>query len=282
MIACLLLRVQSLSQSMLTTNPLVQLDLETAYETNAFLHFHRAPTDEVLPLLLAVNPQASPTVEVEIQKELEAFIAFLKKKQSAYKDDERFLRYMYYKVHRKYLKHYTPYPDFLSLFEAGQYDCVTGTALYAYLLDTLGYTYTIQELEYHIYLLVRPRATQNDLQQVNTDYFLIESTDPLYGFVSDYSAIQKRIQWYKSEENSETANSNYQYNFEINNTINLVELAGLAYYNSAVAHYNRQQFAKAMVQLKKAKFLYESQRMQAFMRVIDHTLASMPQSKLTH
>ena len=278
MIACLLLRVQSQAQSLLPTHPLVQLDLKTAYETRAFLHFHRA-ADKVLPLFLAVNSGAHQTAEDEIQKELDAFVAFLKKKQSAYKNDERFLQYMYYKVHHKYLKRYTQYPDFLSLFEAGLYDCVTGTALYAYLLDTLGYTYTIQELEYHIYLLVWPRETQNNSQQA---YFLIESTDPQYGFVSNRSDIQKRIQWYNNEENSATANANYQYNFEINNTINLIELAGLAYYNSAVAHYNHQQFAKAITQLKKAKFLYESQRMEAFMNLIDDTLATMPQSKLTH
>ena len=279
MIACLLLQIQSRAQSLLSSNPLLQLDLETAYETKAFLHFHRAPAAQVLPLFLAVSPQAHQTAEDEIQKELDGFISFLKKKQSAYKDDGRFLQYMYYKVHNKYLKRYAQYPAFLSLFEAGQYDCVTGTALYAYLLDALGYTYTIQELKYHIYLLVRPREAQNDLQQA---YFLIESTDPLYGFVSERSAIQKRIQWYNSEENSATATTNYQYNFEINNTINLVELSGLAYYNSAVAYYNRQQFDKATAQLKKAKFLYESQRMEAFMRLIDHTLATMPQSKLTH
>jgi hypothetical protein len=279
MIACLLWQVQSQAQSLLSSNPLVQLDLETAYETSTFLHFHRAPTDLVLPLFLAVSPQAHQTAEDEIQIELDDFVTFLKKKQSAYKNDERFLQYMYYKVHNKYLKRYTQYPDFLSLFEAGQYDCVTGTALYAYLLDALGYTYTIQELKYHIYLLVWPRDIQNDSRQA---CFLIESTDPQYGFVSNRSDIQKRIQWYHNEENPATANANYQYNFQINNTINLVELAGLAYYNSAVAHYNQQHFARAITQLKKAKFLYESQRMEAFMGLIDHTLATMPQSKLTH
>ncbi len=277
LIACLLLRVPALSQSLQSANPLLQLDLETAYETRAFLQFHRAPATQVLPLFLSISPQAHQSAEDNIRKELDAFIAGLKKKQSAYKNDERFLNYMFYKVHRKFLKHYTSYPDFLSLFTKGQYDCVTGTALYAYLLDSLGYDYTIQEKEYHIYLMITPQVAQNEQQKTKT--FLIESTDPLYGFVSDPSAIQERIQWYESEENS--AIGGFQYNFEINNTINLVELAGLAYYNSAVAHYNRQQFAEAIVQLKKAKFLYESQRMNAFMSLIDNTVATMPQSKLT-
>jgi hypothetical protein len=48
-----------------------------------------------------------------------------------------------------------------------------------------------------------------------------------------------------------------------------------------VAYHNRQQFGKAITQLKKAKFLYESQRMEAFLNLIDHTLASLPQRKLT-
>jgi hypothetical protein len=260
---------------------LLQLDLESAYETRAFLNFHRTPATQVLPLFLAISPQAHPIEEDNIRKELNAFITLLKKKQSAYKDDERFLNYMFYKVHRKFLKHYSRYPDFLSLFKRGQYDCVTGTALYAYMLDSLGYTYSIQEREYHIYLLVTPQIAQNE-QHTRTDLFLIESTDPLYGFVSDSSAIQERIQWYESEGTSTTSNADFQYNFEIDNTINLVELAGLAYYNAAVAYYNRQQFSKAIIQLKKAKFLYESQRMNAFMGLIDNKLASMPQSKLTH
>ena len=274
LIACLLLRVPAFSQSLLSANPLLQLDLETAYETRAFLQFHRAPaTTQVLSLFLSISPQAHQVEENNIRKELDAFVAGLKKKQSAYKNDERFLKYMFYKVHRKFLKHYTHYPEFLSLFAKGQYDCVTGTALYAYLLDSLGYKYTIQEKEYHIYMMVKAQNGQH-----KTKTFLIESTDPLYGFVSGPSAIQERIQWYENEENS--AYGGFQYNFEINNTINLVELAGLAFYNSAVAHYNRQQFAKAVVQLKKAKFLYESQRMDAFMALIDNTVATMPQSKL--
>lgn len=269
--ACLLIQAQAFSQSLSSTNPLLQLDLNSGYETQTFLQFNRSSTREILSLLLAVSPEAEQTIENEIQQNLDDLVSLLKKKQAAYNNEEKFLRYMYYKIHRKYLKHYTHYPDFLSLFNAGQYDCVTGTALYAYLLDTLGYDYTIKELAYHIYLLVEP---QNNPKQT----YLIESTDPIYGFVSEKQAIEKRVNMYKDEESS--ANSGYQYNFKINNTINLEKLAGLAYYNSAVTYYNQQQFAKAIAQLKKANYLYHSQRMEAFRHLIDQTLTEMPQSKL--
>ncbi len=271
--------MESVSQTLHTANPLMQLDLKTAYETQAFLHYYRSPSTSVhtLPLLLAVNEQAHPSKEAKIRQELDKFVSHLKKKQSAYNDEEGFLRFMFYKVHRKYLKHYTSYPSFIDLFNTGKYDCVTGTALYAYLLDNLGYTFSIKELKYHIYLEVHPLAGKNVSQQ---DYFLIESTDPQYGFLSKPEDIQKRLAWYDNEE-SAAQTSNYQYTFEINNTINLTELAGLSYYNSAIVYYNRQQFAKAISQLEKAEFLYASQRMQAFMALIGQTIASLPQSKLT-
>ncbi len=259
---------------------LSELHFNSDYEAAVFSNLQGGNTDAVLPLLFTPNKNAGHQHVAEFRNEIESLVTFLKKKQAAYKDDSRFLSYLFYKVHRKYLKQYEPQTDFFSLLEHGRYDCVTGTAFYAILLEELGYDYVIKELEYHIYLTVQPQhGTQKDLP-----FYVFEATDPESGFISDRSAISKIKALYENEAASKqvgkkSGNMVHQFDFEINNNISLPQLTGLAYYNNAIVLYNNQQFSSAEAQLKKAMYIYNSKRLQTFMDLIKQTVAQNPLAK---
>ena len=205
-------------------------------------------------LFLAVNKNAS-TSDFRSNREsvVETIVASLKEKMNKSNNSERFLSNLFYKVHRKYLKHYRQYGDFESLLTAGQYDCVTGTAFYALLLDDLGFEYEIWETDYHIYLMV-----DADGQQI-----MMESTDPLEGFVTHSLEINTRVESYRLEGSG------------MSKTIDLQQLAGLMYYNLAVDSYNNQRPTEALTFLKKATSLYDAPRMGMLKRIIEDTLKSL-------
>ena len=212
---------------------------------------------ELLATLIRVEGEVDQQEIDQYHQQLTEFLSRLRRKQQKYKSERRFLSYFFYKVHRQFLKHYRAHTTLYDLMEKGDYDCVTGSALYALLLDGLGFTYQIHEFPYHVYLTVTT---------ADQDTLLIESTDPLAGFVSDATEQKKRFDHYS--QHPQDANAGYQYSFTIQENIGLVELAGLSYFNEAVAYYNHQEFQQALRWLRQAEHLYDSPRMEAFMRLV--------------
>lgn len=222
---------------------------------------------EMFSLFMAVKDGASPEEIRAYWQDLNDFTARLQKKKTRYKSEKTFLKYLFYKVHRKYLKSYQHQTTFYSLFEDGTYDCVTGTALYAMLLDALDMSYTIQEMPYHVFLIVQLSQTK--------DSVMLESTDP-HGFVTNHETMADAIDIFREASFRETPPQEenipvFDYGFSIEEDINLKKLAGLNYFNQAVDHYNQQRIEKAMQYLRQAMVLYPAKRMEAFQSLILQT-----------
>ncbi len=225
--------------------------------------FQKNNSDECDPviLLLAYDPEIDSTEYEQVKNELTSYAEELKAKQKRYKNEDRFLHYVFYKVHREYLRNYKHSEPFTGLFNRGTYNCVSGTALYACLLTQLGYSSKIYETRYHIFLLV-------DLH--NGNRILFEATDPFNGFVAREGEIGKRIEQYLAGERDTltrrlTLSAPFNNN-EILEVVSLKELAGLHYYNLAVDLMNKENYYDAFRALKKASILYpESQRIKDFL-----------------
>jgi len=196
--------------------------------------------------------------------ELNEFIKDLDKQRHRYKDQTRFLEYVYYKVHRTYLHQYQSPSPLKDLFEDRKYDCLTGTALYSIILEKLGVSYDIFETTYHIYITLN----------INDKKVLIESTSPLDGFIVDEKMVTAALQHYQQDDESGIwANKEYyQPLHSVNNRINLTELAGLQYFNQAVAAYNQRHLELALKDLSKALEYYPSHRLKEMMVVMLNTL----------
>ncbi|MDH3710358.1 MAG: hypothetical protein OER04_10745 [Cyclobacteriaceae bacterium] len=113
---------------------------------------HKLSTQSLLEEFLRADSGPFLVNESNIQQEFAVFVSKLEDRRSRYSNELDFLSYLYYKVHRKYLHRYHTPVSMNALFEKGRYCCLTGTALYALLFESLGMEYQIVETTYHIYL----------------------------------------------------------------------------------------------------------------------------------
>jgi len=207
-------------------------------------------------LLLNIDEAPRFQNRQNLKTNFDGLVSELKLKQLKWNDNHRLLKKVFFQVHKEYLKEYVPYQSFQELFDTGTYGCLTGTALYAFLLEELGFEYKIIETNYHMFLLV-----QSDGHQ-----YLIESTDPINGFVYEEDDIEKRIE--AAVEQNKLKDDRKEYSYNIYKSISYVELIGLQYYNTAVNSYNSGNLALALYSLNEASRFDRSQRIKSFLNLI--------------
>ncbi len=196
------------------------------------------------------------------ERRVRDFVITRQQRLAKSKNHQVFLFQLFYQVHRKFLKHYTLYTTFDALITDGHYDCLTGTALYAIILETLGLPYQVLETEFHIYLKV----------QTNQGWVLMEATDPLGGFVTDPAAIAQLEKMYRKGHSAgpvaqatptslrqELALARPQKGFC--HLVTLQQLPGLQYFNAAVVQFNNQQYTATIDLLQKGLAIYRCPRM---------------------
>ncbi len=192
-----------------------------------------------------------------------SFVGKLNEKRTL-KSDSEFLRLIFTKIHSKFLKQYHDYVPFDELLTSGKYNCLTGTTLYALVLDHFEFDYKVIETNYHIFLLVNTRQGR----------VLLEATDSQSGFVNNEKMIEGRISQYRQNKLVEASSnkSYYHFKFDLYNEVDLNELTGLLYYNLAVSAFNRHQIDQSISLLDLAATYYSSERIEEFSRVILLTL----------
>jgi len=183
----------------------------------------------------------------------------LEQKRTSFRNETDFLRYLFAKTHRQFLRTYVEQADFGDLTER-KYNCLSGTALYALLLDHFHVPFRVMETNYHIFVL----ATTAE------GTVLFEATDPLNGFVDNGDAIRTRIEQYRENTPRSNLSSKTYYKYEANlyNEVNLDQLLGLMHYNLSIAAFNGHQLPAAVQHLGKALDLYASPRIEEFSRIM--------------
>jgi hypothetical protein len=192
--------------------------------------------------------------------DLVSFVQKLEHKRGSFRDEKAFLSFLFNKTHQRFLKNYTDYASFNVLLRQGTYNCLTGTALYALLLNYFNVDFRIIETNYHIFLIA-------DTGEGNV---LFEATDPVKGFVEDPAEIEKRISTYRLNtiHQVNAGKTYYRFNFELYNEVNLDGMLGLLHYNLAIVSYNKRQFATTISHLDQAISRYQSPRIEEFSRVV--------------
>ena len=184
-------------------------------------------------------------------------------------NEDLVLKKLFRKVHRDVFHEYELYSPFDGIIQDGKYNCVSGTAFFAYLLNGLGYKPEIWETPYHVYLTIKNSAG---------DKILIESTDPVFGFVRSKSRIEELEAIYSkfegdwSEDHARVGSpdlSSDDHSF-YKEQISLFELNGLQYLNMGVIAIEEGNMPKAFSYISKADFFYPSPRTKALLRLFDH------------
>jgi len=198
-------------------------------------------------------------------EKLQCHVEKLSHRKGSYKDEISFLQHIFSKTEQRFLKEYRTTTTFDQIFSNGVYNCLTGTALFALVLDHFDYNYQIIETNYHIFLTV----------SIGDRQVLIETTDHLNGFVTDPKAIAERISSYRLG-NSATASSDekvyFRYKASLYNSISLENILGLLQFNLAVDSYNHHDVRSSIGYLLSAYTFYNSERIEEFSRIIVLTI----------
>ncbi len=207
-------------------------------------------------LLLAIDPEVDSSDIAKHKKYIEELAALFQAKRSKW-GDEFVLEKLFYKIHRKNLKWYDNYVTLNQLLEYGEYDCLTGTALYALILDELKIPYTIQEFDFHVLTIVH--LPSKDI--------ILESTDRDYGFKTEQEDVARHLNQFltpgANQSGKRTVIGNHAtvtHGSEVNLQITLRELVGLQYYNLAIASYNEGLLFESKKYIDKAVVLHPSER----------------------
>lgn len=211
--------------------------------------FQKACNKDCQPLLflLGYDPSMDSIQFDDLNNELKSYSQKLAKKKDKFDNDTKFLEYVFHSVHQKYLKKYETTETFVGIFDRGNYNCISGTALFAFILDQLDYQPTIYEMRYHIFLTIN-------------DKVLLETTDPINGFISGTKQVDTRIESYiRNEKDRFLKDSTLSAPFNgasILEKVDMMELAGLHYYNLGVDLINKENYYDAFREFKKASILY--------------------------
>jgi hypothetical protein len=166
---------------------------------------------------------------------------------------------IFFSTHQLILKNYAKFSHFSQTLDEGVYDCVTGTASLALMLERYEIPYRIIETDEHVFI-------KGDLDGIP---FIFESTFPIEGLIIDPEKIKNfeesyigiRVNNKKLRNHSEVGTISEETNFNfLYNIIDLKQLAGLQYYNDAIKKFHEDDFQAAYAQLIKAEFLYPSER----------------------
>lgn len=189
-------------------------------------------------------------------KNFSTFLQQVDKKKHAFKHEKELVRYIFYKAHKKFLKNFQSESSFGELLTTGKYNCLTGTALYALLFEHFNIEYSIIETNHHIFIIAKADGAE----------ILIETTDPLEGFVDNPEKIQARLNEYRNNAlpNTEREGVRYEFSFNLWEAVTLEELTGLLYFNNAVKAYNKQDLTEAALLLIKAGQYKPSPRIEEF------------------
>lgn len=224
----------------------------TDFEKMTFLRY--LDHQEIKPLDLLSCPDHSEGIEKENEKKLGEITGRLNDKKIGKKKLKKQIREIYRLVQENYLKVYSEEASFNELLSSGKYNCVSGSALYALILDRFNIDYEIMSTPDHVYLIAGN----------GYDRFLIETTSPVDGvfyyndrFKSDYIEYLVQIEFISEEDFvSRTIDDLFEEYYEADEVIDMVQLASLQYYNRGVTLYEKSEYKDAVASFEKAKLLY--------------------------
>lgn len=202
--------------------------------------------------------------ELMIQK-LERLIYKLEKSRKRKKTDYAFLRSIFYKTHTSLLHEYERLATMDETLKTGKFGCLTGTAIYAIILEHFGYKYRIIELPNHVFI---------HLSLEDTSY-VFESTLQFGGFMRTTAEMDKLLKqpWVSHRNITKLSTvgewfTDFQMVSGNYKVIDLKALAGLQYFNEAAKLYQIKNYVEAMDLAFEAYQLYPSERNDKLMQLI--------------
>jgi hypothetical protein len=174
------------------------------------------------------------------------------------KPDVKKVKIVYDYVHKHFLNIYKLKNSFIDIFENGEYNCLSASALYAVIFSKLSIPYQIRETPDHVYLVAYP----------NSSKVLVETTAPVkgyYQFKDSYvttfvnNLYQSKIISKEEYENT-PANDLFNKHYFTSEGVSLLELSGMQYSNFAIYHLEESDYKNANQEIIKAYYLFPGEK----------------------
>lgn len=191
------------------------------FEKYVFTRLAALSSIDSIDLFIALDYKPA---NADISKRVEIYADDLKNKVNQLPVAKK-LKTVYKAVHSSFLTKYNEDIYFNDIFSSGEYNCVTASALYAFILTKLDIPYVIKETPNHVYLIADPNSTG----------FLIETTLPGEKIVQMDEKFKNNYVEYlhnnkiisnEDFQNKSTDQLFYEF-YSKDKTISLKELAGI-------------------------------------------------------
>lgn len=224
----------------------------TNYSPLTVVNWSNWKEDFTISLLLETDENMNPQKADLLKGKLANLFEELGEEKAKHTSDPKLLAAVFGKLFDSYLYNYKALTTFTQTIENKEFDCLTGTLLFALTLENLGFQYAIHETNAHVYLTVKTSEGE----------ILIETTDRKFGFEKNKHLIAKRKKDYQLqyEQAKEKTKNAYTSLFKIERQIDLTELIGLQYFNKAVNAYNQKKYEQAITLLKQSMQIYDAER----------------------
>ncbi len=231
---------------------------KNANEKNAFLEYQTSKTNaDLIDLFLTPFDRNDGYDSKIAHQKIRECVEVIKKETKGLTDAKR-VKFIYKHVHQSFLKIYKLNNSFSDIFEKGEYNCVSASALYAIILKELDIPCQIVEAPQHVFIIAYPQ----------TDKILIETTSPEKGyFIFNDTYVEKYIKYLMeskliSKEEYENTSANTLFNKYYYSTagVSITELAGLQYTNYSIYDSEAGNYDRAIQQVKKGYYLNTSER----------------------
>ncbi|MBL7931441.1 MAG: hypothetical protein JNL60_06050 [Bacteroidia bacterium] len=204
-------------------------------------------------------------------RQIDEVVEYLKKETENLSEPKKIKR-IYEFVHKRFFKVYQHDNSFPDVFKNGEYNCVSGSAMYGIILHKMDIPYQIVEAPQHVFLFAYPLSHK----------ILIETTSPKNGYLTFNDEYIQRFIKYLGENklisqleiDSNSAKTLFEKYYFNKNGLTIQQLAAIQYANFASYHSEKSEYEKALVEIKKAYFLDPGERNAYIMQQILLQVAS--------
>lgn len=256
------------------------LQFNSYFEELAFYNFQEGNND-MLRLFTAIDPDVSEKIFSEFKADLSRELERIRTRKFSRVKAEKKISLLYTYVNTQVLTRYQEKILFPHLFVNGTFNCLTASAYYGFLMDSLGIPYDFVETFNHVHPVAYPEGEQ----------IKIETTDRISGIRYYDEELKKQFVEYLLQAGKISRDVYYANSIEDlfneyflpQTKVGLQELAGLHYMNDALYMFDVDDFTLAFEQIKKAYFIYPSERiLTIFQFILANALANTEYTNLDY
>lgn len=187
-------------------------------------------------LLLASSGRADSMSHIQYLAVLDRIMLSLDSAKLRRKNPKKQIKKIFESVHEELLRKYELENQFIEIFESGNYNCVSATAVYCYMLNGLGIPFSVMESPNHVYAVAF----------IEDELWVMESTDPQQGYYEiDDDLYEEQLEQIIAQKlitpeqaQSEKIDSILQALFP-NRSISTADLVSFQYANQAIYDYEK-------------------------------------------